>query len=387
MNVFNLMTTIELIKEYVLSAYPEECQAENILLLDTVPPLSSCRHWLIQTSQEKYCLRCWPKGTPKREQLEFQQAVLWHSVCEGIDFVPLPIETKTHQGIVSYEGSFWELLPWFDSNEKISNEYFSPGGFPCVDEDGNYLEANSNDSSDHWQQNEIRSFEIASALMSLAQFHLAVSSFPLPHFPISVSPKVRDQLAKWEQWIGGRFVRLYDSLIQTRSDKNAKVMSCLADAGLTLLDHALPYAGRTVTQLSQAARLSIPIQAVVGNCCRRHLRFDEEGLCGMIDFKEISVDSVAWDIATLLGSMTESDTNLWTLGIKAYQSVRPLTDNEKSLVYAFELSPFFIKGLNFLSQAFLAENPYNEEQLGEIERRVCDWNRLFENESRNRRSA
>lgn len=346
---------LELINRNVLSAYSEEYRAEDILPLDLLPTLSACHYWKVETTENIYCLRRWPRGIPERGQLEFQQAVLWHVVYEGVDFVPLPIETGDYKGFIPFDGAFWELMPWIGSP--------SPKPF------------------------EAEFIQVASAMMSLAQFHQAVSSFPLPDFPVSVSLKIRDQLTQWERWDAGRFSKLHQALQKTCNRTDRLNRRRLAESGLRFLEFARSQVDRTRFSLARSARFSVPIQAIIGNCCERHLRFDQEGLCGMIDFKEITVDSVAWDVASLLRSLAGNDGRLWNLGLNAFQNIRPLSEVELFLVDSFDCSHNLLEGLDYLANVFLLDQPFTDRRLLEMDRRIALWSRLFIDEIDRRRTA
>lgn len=363
------------INRSILCVYPEEYRAVEVWPVDPACSLGECRYWRVETTENVFCLRRWPQGKPPVEQLQFTQAVLWHAVCEGIDFVPLPFETETHQGFVTFENSFWELMPWLEGRKEF---LFQPARFPVVD-----VSDSEKSSPVDSKASETQSFCVASALMALAQFHLAVSSFPLPHFPVSHSPKIRDLLTEWQLGLSGKFAKIEQAL-RAASPFGRKR---LIESGQSLLDHALSYAETAVVLLSRAARLSVPIQPVVGNICDRHLCFDDDGLCGIFDFKEVGVDSVSLDVASLLASMAEADPALWAFGLKAYQRVRPLSDQERFLVDAFDRTRILLEGLDWLDQVFLREEAFSQRQIDEIARRIDRWNRRFETENRNRSSA
>lgn len=383
------MTTDQL-NQYVLSAYPEGFWADDVFPLDRLPSLDRSRHWKVRSPDGIFCLRRRPVGQPTLEQLQFQQAVLWHVVCEGIDFVPLPFETTDHRGFVPFENAFWELLPWIAGTEALDGEYFLPDCFPALD--GERFETTPSESAivptpTLSESFELHRFQMVAAMMSLAQFHLAASTFPLPNGPLAVSPKACSDKKRWEGWISGRFARLFRVLTEKRRSGLTATESRLVETGWEFLNSAVTYSGSAMVLLSRASRLPVPIQPVIGNCCFRHLRFDDEGLCGMIDFKAIGIDGAASDVASLLASMAREDAALWNFGLKAYQAVRPLSDHEIFLVRAFDLPSIFLEGLDYLAGVFLHHAVYAESQLGEITRRLAEWNRRLEYESRDRRPA
>ena len=213
-------------------------------------------------------------------------------------------------------------------------------------------------------------FQVVSAMMSLAQFHQAVAAFPLPNPPLATSAGIRHDLSEWEKWISGKITKLFQALrsvLQLSTDANDLR---LAQSGLALLNHVSRLAGNRMVLLSRAARLAAPVQPVLGNACRRHFRFDDDGVCGILDMKEIAVDSVALDVATLLGSLAENDAGLWQLGLKAYTQHRPLSDNELFLLEAFARSRVVLEGLGYLSQHFLLRDRHDRCQALEMGRRL-----------------
>jgi Ser/Thr protein kinase RdoA (MazF antagonist) len=342
------------IVEHVLSAYPKDFGSEYLFPLDPSLSLGSFRYWRIESPQEFFCLRRWPKGKPGQDQLQFIQAVLWTAAYEGIEFIPLPLETKTHKGFVKFDDSYWELLPWFDGFEReaeLSNR---------------------------------KHFHIVSAMMALAQFHLAVSSFPLPNLPVSTSSRIRSQLTLWKNWVPKHFNRLNQILLTSRSNPSTLEEARLAKLGLTFLSLVVPLSGRCLSLLTHAACFMVPVQPVIGNALWQHVRFDDDGIYGMIDFTEITVDNVALDIASLLGSGSVSDHTLWTLGLKAYQSIRPLSADELFMVQIFDQTLVFLEGLQYLSHLFLEEKLLTDHQKNEMIRRLESCIFRLENKNYNK---
>jgi Ser/Thr protein kinase RdoA (MazF antagonist) len=62
-----------------------------------------------------------------------------------------------------------------------------------------------------------------------------------------------------------------------------------------------------------------------------HLLFEGERLAGLIDYAAAGVDTVATDLARLLGSLVEDDEGGWQAGLKAYREVAPLGREEERL--------------------------------------------------------
>ncbi|MDR1964804.1 MAG: phosphotransferase [Planctomycetaceae bacterium] len=343
------------IVEHVLSAYPKNFQPD-LFPLDPSSALGSCRHWRVESPEQSFCLRRWQRGIPTQDQLQFIQAVLWTAAYEGIEFIPLPLETKKHKGFVEFDGSYWELLPWFDCSEPET------------------------------ETSEQKQFRVVAAMMGLAQFHLAVSGFPLPDPPVSTSFRLQSQLTLWKSWVARRFAQLNQVLLESRSNPSTLEEARLAKLGLMFLSLILPLSGRCLSLLSRAAWITVPIQPVIGNAAWRHLRFDDNGLCGIIDLKEIAVDNVSLDIASLLGSTTITNSAVRTLGLRAYQSVRSLSDDELFMVHIFDQTLIILEGLQYLSFLYLEEKSLSNLQRNEIARRLESCIFRLENEN-NRKIA
>jgi homoserine kinase type II len=105
--------------------------------------------------------------------------------------------------------------------------------------------------------------------------------------------------------------------------------------------------------LGQAERWAVPIQPCIRDIHREHVLFQDECVSGLIDFGAMRCDSCAGDIARLLGSLAGDDRALWTVGLDAYQHVRPLAEAECRLVNVFDASGVLLSGINWLEWVFI----------------------------------
>ncbi|MDR1478854.1 MAG: hypothetical protein LBJ00_07925 [Planctomycetaceae bacterium] len=387
------MFTIKQINRFILSDYPAKFRAIRILPLDGASglvgseevdnsdslTLNDCLHWQIETQAGVFCLRRWGNIMPDKSRLQFIQAVLWQAVFEGIEFLPLPVETLDHSGFVTFGGSYWELLPWMDGFEEPPP--IRTAGFE--DEVANDFKI----LADQLDDVAIQPFRIVSAMMSLAQFHLAVSAFPIPDSSVGRSECINNMLAKWRNWIDGGFNELYLAIRKRWSVSISELLINFAETGLRFQNNAVIYSGQMLSDIGRSARLLVQIQPTIGNCCLRHLRFDYNGVCGMIDFKLVGIDSVVTDVASLLGSMTSPDTEGWKLGLRAYQRIRQFDDYEFFMLKSLYHSMILIEGLDYLADFFIKDKPLNEYQIDKITSRLEYWNLRMETENRNRNSA
>lgn len=90
--------------------------------------------------------------------------------------------------------------------------------------------------------------------------------------------------------------------------------------------------------------------------------FVGDDVSGLIDFGAMQPDSVAADIARLLGSLAGDDRQAWTTGLAAYESVRPLSEPERTLIPIFDQANTVLSGLNWLQWIYLDRRQFDNRQ-------------------------
>ncbi|HVA48286.1 MAG TPA: aminoglycoside phosphotransferase family protein [Pirellulales bacterium] len=298
----------------VLAAYGADCQPLRIEPLASAGGFSGARFWRVSAQAGVLCLRRWPREHPDRQQLEFIQAVLWHVHQEGFGLVPLPLETRTLAGYVCEAGHLWELTPWL------------PG------------------EADYHRSPSLA--RLRAAATALAGFHQAAASFPLPHRGPGTAPGLRSRLKRLEVWNDAR-------LVQVSAAITAGDWPEMAERARRLV----PLFARAAEAVADVLRQALPIQASLEPCIRDiwhdHVLFVGDEVSGLIDFGALRVDSVATDVARLLGSLCGDDSAAWLEALNAYDSVRPLSSGEALLVTAFDRSNVLLSGMSWLEWIYL----------------------------------
>lgn len=340
----------------ILAEYEEDIVAGGVIPLAHPSGLSGAAHWFVETLAGPLCLRRTSLATRSLEQVEYAQAVLWHAVWEGFELVPLPIETRRHQGFLVRGGDVWELLPWFDGTKEELQPQFVPGYPPLAPG------ATTGSNPQIAPYRSVPHAHIVSAMLTLAQFHEATATFPLPHPPQTHSRGLASALTQWQWWLDGNLERLRHTIETTRTRDVSGDASCatqhripteLAASALAFLDGLEPILPSVELHLARGSRLTVSVQPSLGNAHRRHLLFDDSGVCGLLDMKELGADNVTRDVASLLGSLAGSDTMLWNYGMLAYESIRPIDDDELYMVHAFNIASLGLTGLALLERAYL----------------------------------
>ncbi len=289
----------------------------------------------LDTPRGLLCLRRWPAAYPSVQQLQFIQAVLWHVDREGFQRVPLPLEATSHAGYVAHDGSFWELSPWM------------PGA-------ADYHTAPSDT-------------KLEAALRTLAEFHVAAASFPLADIGPSVSPGLARRHERFRQLLAGGSGQLADAIrVGTWPELASRARRLVQLFGMA--------AERWAGPIERARWLRVALAPCIRDIWHDHVLFVGDQVSGLVDFGAMQPDNVATDIARLLGSLVGDDILAWELGLTAYESVRPLSDDEHQLIDVFDRTTVLMGGLQWLEWIYLehkvlADRPTVEARLDQaIER-------------------
>lgn len=320
----------------VLVAYPYDCQPRQATFLGGAGGFSGALFWRLETDRGSLCLRCWPREHPSRERLEFIQAVLWHVSQEGFRRLPLPLETRTHAGYICESGRLWELAPWLPGQADYQT---SPS--PA---------------------------RLQAAMETLAEFHLAAATFPLPEYGGGAAPGIGERLERLQGLSGERVERLAAAV----APGDWPELTWRAGQWLLLAPRAI---GRVRSLVSRAAEITSPLQPCIRDIWHDHVLFDGDRVTGLIDFGAMRPDSVAGDVARLLGSLAGDDRESWRLGLEAYARRRPLSEEEALLVTAYDGANTLLAGLSWLEWIYLEQRAF-ENRAAVIERLDASLPRL-----------
>jgi hypothetical protein len=303
--------------------------------------------------------------------------VLWYAVYEGIDFVPLPLEAADRKGYIFLFDSYWELLPWIDGENEPSlfvpgyppqkfannngnsaslsnasgsynvNDLTNHAGSSDSSSSTNSLDTQSNSDLSSNAKRQLDALHAATAMIAIAQFHEATSTFPLPSEPQDYSPAIQRHAEFWKdepENLDNIFNDYFRSPSCLSSENQLK--RWMEETGecrelvCSLREHL-------TTLLEQLAARKMSIQPSIGNAHRRHLLYNSGEFSGLIGFREMGADSVTLDIASLLSSIAGGSDELWTLGLHSYNSVRQLDELEQQAIVGLDLSGSIMTNLQF----------------------------------------
>jgi homoserine kinase type II len=324
--------------EPVWSQFAAACRPRSIESLGNHGGYSGARLWRAQTKLGQLCLRAWPPEQPSPQQLNFIHHVLLHVHEQGLSFVPAPIRTLTGATFVEHDGYLWELAPWMNGVADF-----------------------------HVQPTRER---MRAAMQALARFHLAAASSHSSD-PVAPSPTLKRRFRELRDFLRGPAARELGRRVpdgrwpemDARATRMLELVAAERDQLDAMLRQPLP---------------SVPLQPVIRDIWHDHVLFDGDRVSAIIDFGAMSIDTVAVDVARLLGSLADGDADAWRDGIDAYEEVRPLVGRQLDLLTTLDRSGIVAGGLIWLRWHYL-ENRTFENRAGVLARVDHFLNRLETN--------
>jgi homoserine kinase type II len=316
----------------ILAYYPAECQMRQVEPLGMAGGFSGARFWRLAAPCGLLCLRRWPPEHPTPDGLRQIHGLLRHVWDQGFRLVPRPLAARDGRTFIEHEAALWELTPWLPGQADYC-------ALRC----------------------EAR---LRAAMRTLGEFHLAAASYV--DESLHVDEPLQDSLARSGELrpraaapgLGRRLARLHallrSGLAGLRHDvnRNGARWPDLATRAQRLFELFECVAGHVERTMSDAAPALVPLQWCIGDIWHDHVLFTGDMVTGLIDFGAVRRDSVAADVARLLGSLARDDPSDWRIGLAAYEDVRRLMPEERALVRALDESSVLMSGLSWLEWVF-----------------------------------
>jgi Ser/Thr protein kinase RdoA (MazF antagonist) len=123
---------------------------------------------------------------------------------------------------------------------------------------------------------------------------------------------------------------------------------------------------------------ALPLQPCLCDIWHDHVLFQDDGVSGVIDYGAVKQDHVAVDLARLLGSLVGDNTELWTVGLRAYRTMRPLSEQEERLAWALDRTGTVIALGTWLRWIYREKRSWTDEdavagRVKELVGRVERW--------------
>jgi Ser/Thr protein kinase RdoA (MazF antagonist) len=280
--------------------------------------------WRVESNQQTWALRAWPPDGPSPARLNLIHRVAEQVIRNGFDLVPRVFPAKDGGTFVEHAGRFWELASW------------RPGRALPPEE---HTEATR-----------------AAALEALARFHRAAELHLLPALAgktHNVSPNL---VIRQSELLRLRYGGLL-AIERAVRESPANALSELAEEILHWTRRVLPAIEQRCRENSDIA---VPLQTCLRDVWWAHVLFKENKVSGVIDLGSLGHDSVATDLARLLGSLAGADYRWSASALAAYERVRPLSVDERRLIEPLHQTSVLLSPLNWLKWAFIERRTWED---------------------------
>jgi len=312
---------------FVLAQYAPRVRPVRVEALGNRGGFSGASIWRVVTDAGDFALRRWPiRGLPRLRILGLHR-LLEYLHASGLTFVAVPLRTQDGMSLArcaAHEGTVgdWQLEPWLPGLADF--------------------------------QNDPNRERLRATMAALAQWHRAAERFvptvnSATWFASQVSapsPAVAERLARLVSINAGHL-----SVLEQRIDQAADTtLRKLSRQILTLFRHGLP---RIVAELRLLRDIAFRLQPCLRDIWNDHVLFTGNEVTGLIDPSACRTESVASDLARLIGSLVHDDRAEWDFAMAEYQWQRPLTVNELALVTALDHSGVLLSGWTWLEWLYV----------------------------------
>ena len=252
--------------------------------------LSGASLFRFRSGQGDLVARRWPPG---RSVADLEAIHARIRKAGDLGFIPVPLTTLEGRTVVETDGRTWEIAPWM------------PG----------MADPDRPPSTDH----------LRLAFGGLGAFLARVAGA----VEVGPSPGLVQRLGSLELVQRGQFDKIRARIARDRADPASSL------AGLWL-DRVAKRGVEVFESTRSAANLRLPLQPCLRDARPGHFLFDGDRLSGLVDFGSMGVDTVAGDLARLLGEGVGPDRPARGIALSAFEAIRPLSVDERRAIEAFE---------------------------------------------------
>ncbi len=278
----------------LLNRYPQRLQPLGRLrFLEGAGGLSGSRLWRYPSSIGELVIRAWP--STGQDFARIAKIHDWLRSAADLAIVPQPFSAENGRTVQELGGRCWEIAPWLWGEPETHRP-------PPIE-------------------------RVRAAFEVLALFHLRLSENQF----LGPSPGVNARKGELLRLTQGGFDAIERELAVQADDP-------CAGPAFEWLGLARRHAPGVLATVESVRKLSVPLQPCIRDARPEHFLFDGDAVSGLIDFGAMDVETVAGDLARLMGEWLPIPEcgSLRAAGLAAYQRLRPLNPDEVSLMSAFE---------------------------------------------------
>jgi Ser/Thr protein kinase RdoA (MazF antagonist) len=294
----------------VLSRYPAVLRPGALEPLGNRGGFSGARLWRLATPAGPLCLRAsGPAETA--HHLAWRHRLMALAKAPGHPFVPTVLATSDGATFVEQAGRCWELMEWLAGQADYRDDP-SPA-------------------------------RLEAAARALALVH---DCWRREGHQLGVCPAVVRRLELVRAW--------REPVLLAGSERLGRLAAQMRDVVCRRLPQVPGLLGPWLAKPCQ-------IQPCLRDVWHDHLLFEGQRLTGLVDYAAAGPDSVAADLARMLGSLVEDDEKGWAMALAAYRNVRELSREEEQLARALDWAGTIICLANWLR--WLAEGGHTDQAI------------------------
>jgi Ser/Thr protein kinase RdoA (MazF antagonist) len=297
---------------------------------------SGAQIWRLKCQVHDFCLKAWPAHDVSAERLGWIHRLVEEARAGGIDFLPKVIRTTAGETVVECHGRRWDVSVW---QRGVADFHARP-----------------------------TAERLRVACSSLAKLHRV---WQTNHGSVAPCPGVRrrlDALRHWQDILAGGWRPVADADDSTRS----------------AVEHAWVCVRESVADAQRRLLLwrdaPLPVHPCWCDPWHDHVLFTGELVTGLVDYGSVKIDHAAVDLARMLGSLIGDQAELWSVGLKAYESVRPLSIQDRDLLPLLDRTGLVVAAVNWMRWLYHERREYPDrpavgKRLQEIVMRLASIER------------
>ncbi len=279
---------------FVLSLYPMRFRPISpVQRLGNAGGSSGAALWRYRAADGEMAIRAWPRQGPTLARLELIHKWLKELSEPDIVALPVPVAAADGRTVQQYDGIYWEVTRWLPGTPATER----PPRAGCVE----------------------------SAFTALASLHRRLSAHGQP----GTSPGLRLRIGELDNLAGSGLDRIAAALEQSPADAQAVMGKRWAMVARGIIPRLLP-------PLRDACRLQVTLQPCLRDARPEHFLYEAGRVSGLVDFGAMGIETVAADLARLIGEWFADDPSMRAQALAAYSEMRPLDASEIVLIDAFE---------------------------------------------------
>jgi len=282
--------------------------------------LSGSQLWRFSAAAGRLLLRAWPLEVQKLARVAEVHG--WLLELSDLDYLPVPLSDREGRTTIREAARFWELTRWLPGEPER-----------CCPP---------------------RRARVEAAIAALREVHERLAG----HCQLAPSPGVGARKGELESLMEGGFDLLAAAIARAPA-------GWLKEAAAEWIRLARLEAPRLLPCLRDAAVLRVAIQPCLRDARAAHFLFTDDRLTGLIDFGSMGMESVAADLARLVGDWFPGNPQGRAAALEAYTRLRRLDASELAVLEAFEWSADLLIGSRWISWHFVQQRRF--DQPGAVE--------------------